>query len=147
MDDVTIARALHILAVVLWIGGVGFVMTVLLPAIRLFIAPNERLALFEAIERRFAWQARITTGLLLVSGKKQASRGRYRKLGYSLPRITILRHCISKQGSTDKIRSPGQGGEGGWGFISGTGPLGAELILGTANSTIGRRKGCITYQK
>jgi uncharacterized membrane protein len=68
MDDVTIARALHILAVVLWIGGVGFVTTVLLPAIRLFIAPNERLALFDAIERRFAWQARITTVLAGLTG-------------------------------------------------------------------------------
>jgi len=30
MDDVAIARALHVLAVVLWIGGVGLVTTVLL---------------------------------------------------------------------------------------------------------------------
>jgi uncharacterized membrane protein len=34
MDDVTIARALHVLSVVLWIGGVGFVTTVLLPTVR-----------------------------------------------------------------------------------------------------------------
>ena len=34
MDDVTIARALHVLAVVLWIGGVGLVTTVLLPLLR-----------------------------------------------------------------------------------------------------------------
>ena len=27
MDDVTVARAIHIVAVVLWIGGVGFVTT------------------------------------------------------------------------------------------------------------------------
>jgi uncharacterized membrane protein len=27
MDDVTIARALHVLSVILWIGGVGFVTT------------------------------------------------------------------------------------------------------------------------
>jgi uncharacterized membrane protein len=33
MDDVTIARALHVLSVVLWIGGVGFVTTVLLPTV------------------------------------------------------------------------------------------------------------------
>ena len=30
MDDVTIARALHVLSVILWIGGAGFVTTVLL---------------------------------------------------------------------------------------------------------------------
>ena len=33
MDELTVARALHVLGVVLWIGGVGFVTTVLLPAV------------------------------------------------------------------------------------------------------------------
>ena len=32
MDDFTIARALHVLAVVAWIGGVAFVTTVLMPS-------------------------------------------------------------------------------------------------------------------
>jgi uncharacterized membrane protein len=68
MDEVAIARALHVLAVVLWIGGVGFVTTVLLPAVRRLRAPEERLALFDAIERRFAWQARITTLLTGLTG-------------------------------------------------------------------------------
>src|SRR5262245_2184780 len=61
MDDVTIARAVHIVFVVLWIGGVGFVTTVLLPAIRGLKASDERMAFFHAVERRFAWQARIST--------------------------------------------------------------------------------------
>ena len=34
MDEAPIARALHVLAVVRWIGGVAFVTTVLLPGIR-----------------------------------------------------------------------------------------------------------------
>jgi uncharacterized membrane protein len=34
MDDVVIAWALHVLAVVIWIGGVGMVTMVVLPAIR-----------------------------------------------------------------------------------------------------------------
>jgi uncharacterized membrane protein len=34
MDDLAIARALHVLAVVMWIGGVSFVSMVLAPAIR-----------------------------------------------------------------------------------------------------------------
>jgi hypothetical protein len=34
MNDVTVARALHVLSIVLWIGGVGFVTTVLLPGVR-----------------------------------------------------------------------------------------------------------------
>jgi uncharacterized membrane protein len=68
VDDVTLARAVHVLAVVLWIGGVGFVTTVLLPAVRRGTAPAEQLALFHAIERRFAWQARGTTLLAGLSG-------------------------------------------------------------------------------
>ena len=68
MDEVTVARALHVFGVVLWIGGVGFVTTVLLPAVRRLGTPEERLALFDAVERRFAWQARITTFLTGLTG-------------------------------------------------------------------------------
>jgi uncharacterized membrane protein len=67
VDDVTIARAVHVLSVVLWIGGVAFVTTVLLPSGRIK-APEERVAFFEAIERRFAWQARFTTLLAGLTG-------------------------------------------------------------------------------
>lgn len=66
MDELTIARALHVLGVVVWIGGVGMVTTVLLPAVRHFRNPSERLAFFERIEARFAAQARFST--LLVGG-------------------------------------------------------------------------------
>ena len=34
MNDVIIARALHVLAVVIWIGGVSMATTVALPAVR-----------------------------------------------------------------------------------------------------------------
>lgn len=60
-----IALALHVLSVVLWIGGVGFVTTVLLPHVRATRPPAERLKAFEELERRFAWQAR---GLVLLAG-------------------------------------------------------------------------------
>lgn len=68
MDHAIIARTLHILGVVLWIGGVGFVTTVLLPSVRRMKSPEERVAFFEAIEGRFAWQARATTLLVGASG-------------------------------------------------------------------------------
>lgn len=68
MDDITLARALHVLAVVLWIGGVGFVTTVALPAIRRLKAGEERLPFFDVFERRFARQARITTVLTGLTG-------------------------------------------------------------------------------
>ncbi len=74
MDEVAIARALHVVAVVLWIGGVAFVTTVLLPAVRRLKAPAERLAFFDAIERRFAWQARITTLLAGLTGLDMVTR-------------------------------------------------------------------------
>jgi len=66
MDHSVIARALHILGVVLWIGGVGFVTTVLLPAVRRMKTAEERVAFFEVVEQRFSGQARATT--LLVGG-------------------------------------------------------------------------------
>ena len=68
MDPAIIARALHVLGVVLWIGGVAFVTTVLLPAVRRLKAPEERVEFFETLERRFAWQARGTTLLVGATG-------------------------------------------------------------------------------
>jgi uncharacterized membrane protein len=68
MDDTTIARMLHVLAVVLWIGGVGFVTTVVLPTVRRMKAPADRLFFFDAVERHFSWQARITTILAGLTG-------------------------------------------------------------------------------
>ena len=53
MDDVIIARALHILAVVIWIGGVSMATTVVLPAIRRGGLGEDRLRAFRAVERRF----------------------------------------------------------------------------------------------
>ena len=68
VDDATLARALHVLAVVLWIGGVVFVTTVLLPAVRDLHAPAKRVVFFETAERRFGRQARVTTMLAGLSG-------------------------------------------------------------------------------
>ena len=68
MDDVTIARALHVLAVVLWIGGMSLVTTVLLPALRRLTDPAQRIALFEAVEGRFGAQARVSILLAGLSG-------------------------------------------------------------------------------
>jgi uncharacterized membrane protein len=67
MDDVAFARALHVLSVVWWIGGVAFVTTVLLPALRRRPA-EERLSAFDALERRFSHQARIATLVAGASG-------------------------------------------------------------------------------
>ncbi len=68
MTDLALARALHVVAVVLWIGGVGMVTTVLLPAIRQSHPPAERFPLFHRLEERFARQARITTAVAGATG-------------------------------------------------------------------------------
>lgn len=68
MDDLAVARALHVFGVVLWIGGVAFVTTVMLPATRRQVAPAARIASFEQAERRFANQSRATTLLTGATG-------------------------------------------------------------------------------
>jgi uncharacterized membrane protein len=68
VDDFTIARALHVLAVLMWIGGVAFVTSVVMPSIRANHGPEERLGAFHRIEGRFAWQARLWVLLAGVTG-------------------------------------------------------------------------------
>ena len=68
MGDVTVARALHVLAIVLWIGGVGLVTTVLLPALRRTPDATQRLTMFEAVESRFGRQARVSVIVAGLSG-------------------------------------------------------------------------------
>jgi uncharacterized membrane protein len=63
-----VARVLHVLAVLLWIGGVAMVTTVILPAVKRLKTPAERVAFFEEVEGRFAWQARATTLIAGISG-------------------------------------------------------------------------------
>jgi uncharacterized membrane protein len=68
IDDVTLARTIHVIAVVFWIGGVAMVTTVLLPAVRRFKSPEERVAFFASVEQRFARQARLSTLVAGLSG-------------------------------------------------------------------------------
>lgn len=68
MTDITVARALHILAVIHWIGGVTMVTLIILPAIARFFEPARRHALFEAIEGRFSSQARISVTVAGLTG-------------------------------------------------------------------------------
>jgi uncharacterized membrane protein len=74
MDDVTIARAIHVIAIVFWIGGVAMVTTVLLPAVRRFKSAEERVTFFETVERRFSWQARASTLIAGASGFYMVNR-------------------------------------------------------------------------
>jgi uncharacterized membrane protein len=71
VTDVIIARALHVLAVVIWIGGVAMVTTVVLPAARRGELGEMRL---QAFERRFAWQARTAVIVAGLTGFYMAWR-------------------------------------------------------------------------
>jgi uncharacterized membrane protein len=68
MDDVTVARAIHVLSIVHWMGGVAFVTLVVLPVARRAADPGQRLALFEAVEQRFAAQVKLSVLLAGASG-------------------------------------------------------------------------------
>ena len=68
MDEFTLARIVHVVAVLGWIGGVGFVTSVIMPAIRQSEPASAWLGKFHTIEGRFAIQARIWVLLAGVSG-------------------------------------------------------------------------------
>lgn len=68
MDDFVLARVVHVVSVVLWIGGVAFVTLVLLPGLKRLQPANQRIAMFQRLEGSFAWQARLTTLLTGASG-------------------------------------------------------------------------------
>lgn len=68
LNDFVLARVLHLLAVLWWLGGVLFVTAVLLPALRRHVAPDRQYPLFETLEHRFARQARVATLAAGASG-------------------------------------------------------------------------------
>ena len=74
IDDIEFARALHVLFVVHWIGGVAFVTLVALPLSRAKADAARGWALFEAIERRFAAQVRVSIPLAGATGLWMAWR-------------------------------------------------------------------------
>jgi uncharacterized membrane protein len=68
METFTLARVIHVIAVVLWIGGVAMVTTVIIPAVKKLKSKEDQIKTFEEIEGRFAIQAKITTLLTGITG-------------------------------------------------------------------------------
>lgn len=68
MEAFTIARIIHVIAVVLWIGGVAMVTSVIIPAVKRMRSKEEQIETFETIEGRFSLQAKITTLITALSG-------------------------------------------------------------------------------
>jgi uncharacterized membrane protein len=67
-----VARVLHVLAIVIWIGGIAAVTTVIFPVMRRIESNEQKVWLFEQVERNFRPQAQIAwltvglTGLYMV---------------------------------------------------------------------------------
>lgn len=68
IDDLELMRALHVLFVAHWIGGVSFVTLVALPLARAASDARDGWVLFESIESRFAAQVRWTIPLAGATG-------------------------------------------------------------------------------
>ncbi|MBI3675476.1 MAG: hypothetical protein HY243_02540 [Proteobacteria bacterium] len=72
MDTLAIARILHILGVIIWIGGMAFVTLVVLPIAAKLPDSETRADMFERLERRFAWIARAAVLVVGISGTVMA---------------------------------------------------------------------------
>tara|TARA_R110002050_G_scaffold109799_1_gene221350 strand:- start:79109 stop:79594 length:486 start_codon:yes stop_codon:yes gene_type:complete len=64
----TLARVIHVVAVVIWIGGVAMVTTVILPAVKKMQSKRDKIDTFESLEGRFSLQAKVTTVLTAITG-------------------------------------------------------------------------------
>src|SRR3546814_16341935 len=68
MDRIAVVVAGHVLAAVVWIGGVAVATTVAIPAVRRGSLGADRLRAFQAIESRFVWQARAAVIVVGATG-------------------------------------------------------------------------------
>jgi len=68
MIGLEIGRVLHLLGVVFWIGGLAFVTTIILPAIKKLKSAEEAIEFFEKVEHRFALQVKIASLITGLSG-------------------------------------------------------------------------------
>lgn len=66
--DIDLARALHILGVVIWVGGVFMATVVILPTVRRGALGSDKLTAFQAVEHRFVWVARASVILVGFTG-------------------------------------------------------------------------------
>lgn len=63
-----VARVLHVLAIVIWIGGIAAVTTVVFPAMRRMDSTEHKVWLFEQVENNFRPQARIAWLIVGLTG-------------------------------------------------------------------------------
>ena len=137
MDDVVIARALHVLFVVIWIGGVSMATTVVLPAVRRGDLGADWLQAFQAIEHRFAWQARTAIVVVGLTGVYMIWRldrwDRFRSASFwwmhadDLPLAAVRLHPVHRRALDPAPPFPavGDGATGGRLRLAASGALGA----------------------
>jgi uncharacterized membrane protein len=75
MDDVTLARVLHVCAVAAWVGSLWFVALALLPAIKASRPTGERMAHFRPLTRGQVFQSQLWIVLMGLSGLWMMWRG------------------------------------------------------------------------
>lgn len=63
-----ILTAIHVLGVVIWIGGVAFVTMVVFPMIMRMEGSIEKMIFFQGVEHRFANIAKISVGVVGITG-------------------------------------------------------------------------------
>ena len=68
MHDIALARAIHVISIVFWIGGVGFVTAIVLPALKIHFQPSLQKSTFHFLESRFSLLAKILVLLAGLSG-------------------------------------------------------------------------------
>jgi uncharacterized membrane protein len=69
-----LARWLHLLAAITWIGGMLFILLVLLPVVRPALAPDERARLVGQVGTRFSVLSLAALLILLVTGYLNGER-------------------------------------------------------------------------
>jgi uncharacterized membrane protein len=67
-DFFVLMRMLHVVGVVLWIGGVAFMALVLLPTLRSLPDPEKNFKIFAAVEGRFKRLAKVITMITGLTG-------------------------------------------------------------------------------
>lgn len=86
MTDLTIARAIHVLSIVIWMGGVAFVTLVLIPTIKQKSFKEDQLKIFNAVENSFSGIAKVMVLVAGLSGfyltYKLNAWGRFQEIQY-----------------------------------------------------------------
>lgn len=96
---IALTNFFHVLAAIVWLGGVSFMLFALRPA-ALVLPPPQRLPLIAQVLRRFFWLVWSSIGILLVTGlmmlqglgMKNAPLGWHLMLGIGLLMFAIFGH-------------------------------------------------------